>query len=113
MMRYKYAGLILGALFISACQPVEQTQPLNEEYLAGGWHKVVLNEPIKLAANFALKELTLADHKIVEISDISSQIVAGTNYSFTMLLSNSSIYKVIIFHDLADQYQLLESKKIN
>jgi len=113
MMRYKYVGLILGAFFISACQLVEQTQPLDEEYLAGGWHKTALDEPIKLAANFAIKKLALAELKIVEISDTRSQIVAGKNYSFIMLLSNNSKYQIVVFQDLTDQYQLLECNKIN
>lgn len=87
-------------------QPVKPAQPP----MPGGITPVDKdNADAMLAGRFAAKQL---GSQLDSITSAAKQVVAGMNYHLTIKLTNRSIYRVVVYRNLQNQFQLTSSNRI-
>lgn len=67
------------------------------------------NIDVMTAARFAASRL---GSQLDSVTSAATQVVAGTNYHLTLKLINRSVYQVIVYRNLQNQFQLISSNNI-
>lgn len=87
-------SLSLAAIGVALPAAAAQAAPPAQEkpQLAGGWHAVAKNDPnVQAMARFAVAkhaESSRHDLKLVSVIQANQQVVAGTNYQLTMIVTS-------------------------
>ena len=84
-----------------------------EKQLCGGFSPVAAdNKDALAAANFAVGEQSKIDNKpikLVSISQVEKQVVAGLNYKLTLIVEQGALsrtVKAVVFRDLKSKFSL-------
>lgn len=121
MKTLKVIGLLLITVCLFNCEHTkkEESKPIttNEtmekpKNLAGGWSDAEVTDEVKKAAEFAVSALN-PSAKISNISAAKTQIVSGKNYEVHFTLDNGEDWKVVVYRNLKNEYQLTSSEKLN
>lgn len=121
MKTLKVISLVIVTFCIFNCEHTKKEEPnpisTNEtmekpKNLAGGWSDAEVTDEVKKAAEFAVNTLNLSA-KISAISAARTQIVSGKNYEVHFTLDNGEDWKVVVYRNLKNEYQLTSSEKLN
>ena len=120
MMNRNTLIILLLSFFVIACQnsqskkdkpESESSKPDKPTNVVGGWSQAEINDDVKKAASFALKEIG-TPYEIKEILEVKTQIVSGKNYDITFALENDEKWNVIVYRNLKNEYSLLKSTNL-
>ena len=67
--------------------------------LAGGWKSMEVNDKIKEIADFVVFDKNIVS-KVIKITDASSQVVSGRNFSFKLYLENGEIWDAKVYENI-------------
>jgi len=119
MLKGNIRYVIFLCVTILACQNNKQKNEISNteneisnktEHVVGGWAAAEIDDEVKDAAKFAVKELNLSSD-IEKITSVKTQIVSGKNYDITFILKNGEKWNVIVYKNIQHAYTLSDSKK--
>ena len=99
--------IAIAAFALSACATTAPQSPPVAPSITGGWSASPITPDVTGAANFAARQMAAADVTVDSISDVETQVVAGTNYRFEMNLSDGQFVKVAVWKKLDGSMELL------
>ena len=83
--------------------------------LVGGYGNADLNdEGVKAAQALAVNEIYTRNptRALVEKVSVETQVVAGLNYRFNIVMSGGAAYRVIVFRNLQGEMSVTEFEKL-
>lgn len=104
-----YWGLLMT---VTACIDFDEYGPPypnmpTQQPLAGGITPVGnYQTDVMTAARFAAGQL---GSQLISVNSAAKQVVAGINYHLTITLANQSVYQVVVYQNLQNQFQLTSS----
>lgn len=106
----------LGLLItLTACVDFDEYGPpypnmSTQQPIAGGITPVNnYQADVMTAARFAASQL---GSQLASVNSAAKQVVAGINYHLTITLANQSVYQVVVYQNLQNQFQLTSSNMI-
>ncbi|MDX1332026.1 MAG: cystatin domain-containing protein [Robiginitalea sp.] len=112
--------LIMGIFVMFSCKNESKTNENNDtledksvhksEHLAGGWSEVPVEDDVKEALDFALKEINPTAN-LKKVIRAKKQVVKGLNYDLALTLENGETWNVQVYRDLEGNLSLTKKAK--
>ena len=112
-MRVPSALFLFAALGACATPPAEQ--PAHAPVMVGGYSAADLNnEGVKAAQALAVNEIYTRNptRALVDKVSAETQVVAGLNYRFTIVMTGGAAYRVIVFRNLQGGLSVTSFEKL-
>jgi hypothetical protein len=112
----KWSLLTLISLSFVQCkeQGNKKLSPENVKertQVTGGWKTIAVSEEVKKIASYAHQEKEL-ESPILNISNVSYQVVSGKNYHFQMHLENDEIWETTVYVNLKKEQKITSFKRL-
>lgn len=96
---------------ITVIQTIKEGKTVyQKQNLAGGWQEVDMEDDVKEALDFALKEISPVA-KLKRLISAKKQVVKGLNYDLTLALEDGATWNVIVYRDLEGKLSLTKKTK--
>ena len=79
--------------------------------LAGGWNSMEVNDKIEEIADFVVFDKNIVS-KVIKITDASSQVVSGRNFSFKLQLENGEIWDAKVYENIKKEKKVTLFDKV-
>ena len=89
----------------------EQKMEVKKENIVGGWTKMEVNDKVKEIADYVISSKQI-ESKVIKITDASSQVVSGRNFSFKLHLENGEIWDAKVYENIKKEKKVTFFDKV-
>lgn len=114
-MRTTTSFVSFTALALAACATPPPTSQPAAPVIVGGYGSADLNDAgVKAAQKVAVDAIYTRNptRALVEKVTAEQQVVAGLNYSFTIVMTGGSTYRIVVYRDLQGAMSVTSYEKV-
>jgi hypothetical protein len=101
-----------AALALPGAACAQQVPPPSAPPVAGGWSAAAVSPEVEAAAVFAFNALDIPGAELLEIENVSQQVVAGINYRMDLVLTGHRRWRVQVWRKLDGSHELTGAEEV-
>ncbi|NVK29568.1 MAG: hypothetical protein HWE20_01095 [Gammaproteobacteria bacterium] len=93
---------VMMLTFVFGCAETQMDQAGVEGQIVGGFSEVAVSDSAVASIQAFLINALRSGHQleVTRVIKVERQVVAGTNYRFTLLMSDGNTYQAVVYEDL-------------